>query len=181
MGIFGGWFKEGTHKADAEIVAAKVMEPDEQIVTFAKTVEVADIRQYLLDEYQRNSALTRDNESLKSRLEGVKGVEHERDAALVTLSEYERRLKDAEREIKRLNDKLSQQGQTVKEQRDEINRLTIEGMEIERRVSVEAARAWGEFANAAKSAIRRSSGNLSKQKAIDLVDEVLRNKEEREA
>lgn len=174
MGIFSGWRKEGKH----EVVPAITLAPDEEVLTFAKTVEVADIRQYLMDEYHRCNVLKDENERLKKRIEDLEKVNHKYNATLVTLSEYDRRLKDAERREKNLNDKMSQQGQTIREQKDELNRLKIERRGNANRDNEIRRAACSDILHDLKVVIDNTGGTWSKKKVLGIIDEFLSGFEE---
>lgn len=67
-----------------------------------KKVTVADIKQYLVDEFKKTNDQTIEIENLKDKLKKALEIELKYNTSLVTLDEYKRRLEDREKRISKL-------------------------------------------------------------------------------
>lgn len=67
-----------------------------------KKVTVADIKQYLVDEFQNTNKQQKEIEELKDKLKKALEIELKYNTTLVTLDEYKSRLKDREERILKL-------------------------------------------------------------------------------
>lgn len=67
-----------------------------------KKVSVADIKQYLVDEFKNSEDQRKTIENLKDKIKKALEIEIKYNTALVTLDEYKNRLTDREKRIKKL-------------------------------------------------------------------------------
>lgn len=67
-----------------------------------KKVTVADIKQYLVDEFKKTNDQTLEIEKLKDQLKKALEIELKYNTSLVTLDEYKRRLEEREKRILKL-------------------------------------------------------------------------------
>lgn len=101
-------------------------------IKYSKKVKVADIKQYLVDEYKLTKKLDKENRNLRKELNKVKLIEEKYDLTLITLDEYKNRISDKNEEIKELNDKLKGLKDELKFIKDEKNTLIIENKKLQR-------------------------------------------------
>ena len=69
---------------------------------FNKSIKVADIKQYLVDEFQKTNEQQKEIERLKDGVKEAVEIELKYNTTLVTLDEYKKRLEDRERRISKL-------------------------------------------------------------------------------
>ena len=141
-----------------------VVVPDTEV-----SVAVPDIKQYLVDEYERSRALQLTNEGLEQQLEEAKAVQLKYDAALVTLDEYSRRIKSSEFSITREKEKCASMQHELDKMRDELNSYKIQLNRAA--ITKEAIR--DEIVEAYKreliDKINKHKGNLSKKNVCELI------------
>lgn len=88
-------------------------------------VEVADIKEYLVNEYERVDKLRQKNEELESELEEARKLKFKYDAALVTLDEYKKRLERADQQIDKERQKVADARKETAKAKDELNSCKI--------------------------------------------------------
>ena len=69
---------------------------------FNKSIKIADIKQYLVDEFQKTNKQQQEIERLKDGVKKAVEIELKYNTTLVTLDEYKKRLEDRERRISKL-------------------------------------------------------------------------------
>ena len=104
-----------------EVLVAEVDERRNEIAT----VQVKDIKQYLVDEYNRSQELYNQNEHLKEELEKAQEVKLKYDATLVTLDEYAKRLEKYEERFQKKDEALNLRKAEADELREEVNNYKI--------------------------------------------------------
>lgn len=90
------------------------------------TVKVKDIKQYLMDEYERSQKLLNQNEYLRGELEKAKELKLQYDATLVTLDAYQKRLENQERLLASRDQKIEELRIQLDNARDELNTYKIQ-------------------------------------------------------
>ena len=167
---------------------------------FNKKVTVADIKQYLVDEYKKSDNQQKQIEGLKDKLKSALELEIKYNASLITLDEYKKRLEDREKRIIKLDkdiDKLQREIMKIEEQKnDEIikyKKLDVEYMklkksfdaEVENKVSfmrrilgkkhhmevLKINKQKEEFIKNKIKKIKETKGTLSKTKVIEILEE----------
>ena len=88
-------------------------------------VSVPDIKEYLVNEYERVDKLRRKNEDLECQLEDARELKYKYDAALVTLDEYRKRLERAEQSLDREKQKVEDARKETAKIKDENNSYKI--------------------------------------------------------
>ena len=88
-------------------------------------VAVPDIKEYLVNEYERVDKLRQKIEYLENALENARETKYKYDAAMVTLDEYKKRLERSEDLVKREKQKVKDAQREVDEIKDEINSYKI--------------------------------------------------------
>ena len=133
------------------------------------TVQVRDIKQYLVDEYKRAKDLCAINENLKEKLEAAEETNLKYKAALVTLDEYRSRLEVHEKQLQEKDRKI----ESLKEEKARINDQLNDCKIIMQRAAITKEAIQSEIIAEIKSAICHGiaihRGNLSKEKAIEIV------------
>lgn len=88
-------------------------------------VSVPDIKEYLVNEYERVDKLRQKNEYLELKLEEARETKDKYDATLVILDEYKKRLERAEQSLEREKQKVEVARKETAEVKDEINSYKI--------------------------------------------------------
>jgi multidrug resistance efflux pump len=88
-------------------------------------VSVPDIKEYLVNEYERVDKLRQKNEYLELQLEQARETKYKYDAALVTLDEYKKRLERAEQLLDKEKQKSEDARKETAKVKDEINSYKI--------------------------------------------------------
>ena len=138
-------------------------------VKYTKKVKVADIKQYLMDEYKLTNNLVKENKELRKDLEKSKITEEKYNVALITLDEYKRRLNDKDKDIKELNDMVSKNNDTVSKLKAKITDLEVKASDISLRVDKIKTEAIKEYKKELLNAISELRGNISKTKITELI------------
>ncbi len=86
-----------------------------------KKVSVADIKQYLVDEYRNNNEMQKQIYRLQDELKEKVTLQVKYDSALVTLDEYKCRLETKDERIKELDNQIKALNQKIKMVTDERN------------------------------------------------------------
>ena len=142
------------------------LQPQDKALT---TVEVKDIKQYLVDEYERARAREREIERLNDRLEEAREVKMQYDAALVTMNEFERRLGDADKKIQKAESRATKLREQLEQTTDELNthKIKLNRAALDREAIIE------EFIEDVKSWLTQQivdyRGNLSKAAVHEII------------
>ena len=163
---------EKIFKPKSETLSVEVVEPIDERRQELATVQVRDIKQYLLDEYERSKQLYEQNQKLKKALLEAEDVKVKYDATLVTLDEYKNRLDRCEKEFADYDKEFQRCRQETEDVRDELNNYKIKFQ----RASITKEELRAEAVNDIKRdivrAIMEHKGNLSKTKAVEIVKNV---------
>ena len=133
------------------------------------TMQARDIKQYLVDEYDRAKQLEKRNDELKVELEKAKELRLQYDASLVLLDEYkarlesyEKRLADKYKEIDKFREYFLKAKEEVNEYKITLSRTALTKDEIKAEIVSDTKAEIVKRINVHK-------GNLSKSAAIELV------------
>lgn len=164
MNVFEKIFKQ-----KSETLSVEVVEPIDERRQELATVQVKDIKEYLLEEYERSKGLVDQVEMLKRQLFESKETKIKYDATLVTLDEYKERLNSYEK-------KFSEYEMLLSEARDETDSVRYELNDYKirfQRASITKDEIKMEVIEEIKGkiikAIMEHKGNLSKTKAVEIV------------
>lgn len=160
-------------------------------ITTKKKVTVADIKQYLVDEFQNTNNQQKEIEQLKDKIKKSLETELKYNTALVTLDEYKNRLEEREKRITKLeNDIESLENKLRKEnelknneiiKNKKINNLYDElsnsfNKKLEERFKAESQKSQKEYDLEYKNKIKNiitkiedTKGNISKSKVIEII------------
>lgn len=157
-------FKRKEKPLEVEIVERE----DERRQELA-TVQVRDIKEYLLDEYERSQQLFEQNEQLKADLLKTEEIKIKYDATLITLDEYKTRLESYDKRFFEQEKKLNQAKEETKQIREQLNDYKIKFQ----RASITKEEIKSEIAEEVKNdivdRIMKHKGSLSKKTAVDIV------------
>ena len=141
-------------------------------IKYTRKVKVADIKQYLVDEYKLTNELNKENKDLRKQLEVANVISQKYDLSLITLDEYKKRLGDSKKEISDLE-------KTIKIKNDEIDKLTLEkndlkikATDISLKIDKIKKESIKEYKKELISAINDLKGNIAKTKVINLIKEI---------
>ncbi len=141
-------------------------------IKYTRKVKVADIKQYLVDEYKLTNELNKENKDLRQQLEVANVISQKYDLSLITLDEYKKRLGDSKKEISDLE-------KTIKRKNDEIDKLTLEkndlkikATDISLKIDKIKKESIKEYKKELISAINDLKGNIAKTKVINLIKEI---------
>lgn len=137
-------------------------EPQDMI----RKIEVRDIKQYLVDEYDRVNSLELDIKHLKAKVEDGEVVQAKYDAALVTLDQYNIRIAKLSEDKRELEAKLEEQKKLTKQERERCNDLKIQMHRME------PAQAKEEMREACINAVLKMKGRLAKSRVEQVLMEV---------
>ena len=140
--------------------------PKEQAIA----VSVPDIKEYLVQEYERVNNLKLINESLQQQLEQSKEIKLKYDAAMVTLNEYSQRLKRYEEKMLSQNEKITKANHDVMMARDEVNSYKIQFTNAAITKEEIAEEIVEEMKNKIIHNINNHKGNLSKKVVCEIVE-----------
>lgn len=142
-------------------------------IRYSKKIKVADIKQYLVDEYKLTKELTRENKSLKKEIDKIKIAEEKYDLTLITLSEYKDRISDKNKEIEELKNKISKVREELKFVKDEKNTLIIENKKTQKDNEKIINNFKKEFKKQLTEEIKNTKGTLSKNKLCEIIEVLL--------
>lgn len=133
------------------------------------TIKVPEIKEYLVQEYERSQQLYQANERLREELRLSEETEEKYKATLVTLAEYKARLDRQEAVIKQREKEVEDTKAQIREIRDELNDYKIRFS----RASLTKEGIREEVVEEVKSgilkAILQAKGNLSRNKVAEIV------------
>lgn len=144
--------------------ALVVKEPD------VVSVAVPDIKQYLVNEYERVEGLKAKLEEYEIKLEEATELKFKYDATLVTLDEYSKRLKQADENINKEKQKVVNAISKTAKAKDELNTYKI--MLHDAALTKEAIKdeIIAEFKSDLVERISEIKGNLSKKCILDVIN-----------
>lgn len=134
----------------------------------AIVVSVPDIKQYLVDEMERNKDLSLEIEGLRQKAEEQTELQNKYNAALVALDEYKRRISVLERDIEFACKQRRESFKECRKVESERNtyKIKCEQMECEEAQRLQDARRdeREKLIEAMVAGIESSKGNLSKDR-----------------
>jgi len=139
-------------------------------IRYSKKIKVADIKQYLVDEYKLTNELDKENKNLRKEIDKLKVIEQKYDLALITLDEYKNRIDDKKEEIKSLNIKITGYKDEVKIIRDKLNTLLIENKHLQRDNEKIIKDFKKDYNKKIIEEIRNTKGNLSKARIYEIIE-----------
>lgn len=145
-------------------MALIVKEPD------VVSVAVPDIKQYLVNEYERVEGLKAKLEEYELKLEEATELKFKYDATLVTLDEYSKRLKQADESINKEKQRVTDARNETAKAKDELNTLKIKLHDTALTKEAMKDEIIEEFKADLKEKVSNYKGNLSKKYVFWLID-----------
>lgn len=136
------------------------------------TIQVRDIKEYLVEEYERSRELLAQNDRLKERIAAAEEIKLKYDAALVTLDEYNVRLDDMSKRLGKADrdmDKLREERNQI---RDELNSYKIANQRLSMTKSEIRAEVFQEAKQKILEVILAQKGTLSRDRIRAIIEEV---------
>ncbi len=134
-------------------------------------VSVPDIKEYLVNEYERVEKLRRKNEDLESQLEDARELKYKYDAALVTLDEYKKRLERAEQALDRERQKVEdarKETATIKDANNSYKIMLHDAALTKEEIADEIV---VEFKSCLAENFNKIKGNLSRSMVAKIINE----------
>lgn len=135
------------------------------------TIPVREIQSYLVDEYEKARELNLLLNAQEEKLEKCKDTELKYKAAMVTLDEFDRRIKVREADIEMLRRKLQEKENRIENISDDlnghkikINQLTIAREQMADQINAEAMTKM-------IGAISQLKGGITKKQIIELLEQ----------
>lgn len=139
-------------------------------IKYTKQVRIADIKKYLVDEFNLTKTLDKENKKLRKELQKAEVTSQKYDLTLVTLSEYKERLKRKDTEIKELEatiNKYKNEIRTLKDEKTELS-LKVKQMNIDfDKIKKDGQK---ELKNKLKKEIKELKGHISKDKILEIIN-----------
>lgn len=152
-----------------ETLEIEVVEPVDERRQELATVQVRDIKQYLVEEYERSQELYDTNEKLREQLGEIDEIKMKYDAALVTIDQYSKRLEMQEGVIKRRDESIDLLRAQVSEINESLNDYKIKFQRAAITKDEIREELIKEVKNDIVLKIKECKGNLSKIKVIDII------------
>ena len=135
---------------------------------YKKKVSIADIKQYLVDEFDNNKKMQNEIYKLQDELKVAKEFEAKYTLTLTTLEEYKERLKDKSNRNSQLNEQITMLQETIKNQKYEINDLTLENKKMEKHINNIKKDVIKEVKEEYKEKISNLKGHIKKDEILKL-------------
>lgn len=101
---------------------------------FNKKISVADIKQYLVDEFDNNKELQNNVYKLQDELKKAKEYEVKYELSLTTLEEFKNRVNTSNNRNKDLENQIKTFQETIKKKTYEINDLKLQNKKMEQHI-----------------------------------------------
>ena len=134
-------------------------------------VSVPDIKEYLVQEYEKVNLLRQEKESLEDELELAKETEEKYKAALVTLDEYSKRLARADELLEKEKNKTKAANERANTIKDELNSYKIKFNTIAITKEEITDEVIDKFKKVLVSNITNIKGSLSKKVVCQIIDD----------
>ena len=135
---------------------------------FNKKISVADIKQYLVDEFNTNNKLQTQVYELQDKLKVTKEYEVKYNLSLATLDEYKSRIEKVNARNKQLENQIEECQNTIKEQSYEIANLKLENKKMEDYTNKIKDNVKKEFIQEYKNKISNLKGHIKKDDLLNM-------------
>lgn len=102
---------------------------------YKKKVSVADIKQYLVDEFENNKELQNNVYDLQDELKKAKEYEVKYSLSLITLEEYKKRVESVKDRNKQLEEQIKTLQEIIKQNTYEISDVKLENKKMEKHIN----------------------------------------------
>lgn len=135
---------------------------------FTKKVSVADIKQYLVDEFDNNKQLQNNVYKLQDELKKAKEYEVKYELSLTTLEEFKTRVEDVKKRNKQLEEQIKVFQNTIKEKTYEISDLKLENKKMEKHIKNIEKDIRKEIIKEFKEKVNDLKGHIKKSDLLNL-------------
>lgn len=135
---------------------------------FNKKVSVADIKQYLVDEFDNSKKLQNNIYVLQDELKKSKEYEAKYELSLITLDEYKSRMKSTVDRNKQLEEQIKVFQNTIKEKTYEISNLKLENKKMEQHIKNIEKDVKKDIINEFKEKVKNLKGHIKKDDVLKL-------------
>lgn len=147
-------------------------------VGYSRKVKVADIKQYLVDEFKITKDLTKENRKLHKAIKEFKKIEDKYNLTLITLDEYKDRINDKNEIIKEMNKDIKELNNQISLLINEKNDLIIKNKVLDKSFNETKKKLLKTFKNDLVNLMQEQKGILSKTKIIELIKNIKESKDE---
>lgn len=135
---------------------------------FNKKVSVADIKQYLVDEFKTSNDLQKQVYSLEDKLNEAKKIEAEYELTLTTLDEYKNRIEKIKERNNDLENQIKDLQKNIKNKSSEIANLTLENKKMENYTRDIKENLRKEFIQEYKNKVGNLKGHIKKEDLLKM-------------
>ena len=135
---------------------------------FNKKISVADIKQYLVDEFNTNNKLQTQVYELQDKLKLTKEYEVKYNLSLATLDEYKNRVEKVNIRNKQLENQIEELQNTIKKQSYEISDLKLENKKMENYTNKIKDNVKKEFIQEYKNKVSNLKGHIKKEDLLNM-------------
>lgn len=135
---------------------------------FSKKISVADIKQYLVDEFNTTNELQKEVYSLQDKLDEAKKIKAEYLLTLTTLDEYKNRIEEVKKRNKNLENKIKGLQETIEDKTSEIANLTLENKKMEKYIKNMKDNIKNDFIQEYKNKISNLKGHIKKDDLLNM-------------
>ncbi len=135
---------------------------------YKKKVSVADIKQYLVEEFDNNKKLQNSVYQLQDELKKAKEYEIKYNLSLTTLEEFKNRVTDVKERNEQLEEQIKVFQETIKQNKYEISDLKLENKKMEKHINNIEKDIKKEIINEFKEKVKELKGHLKKDDILKL-------------
>ena len=135
---------------------------------YKKKVSVADIKQYLVDEFDENKKLQNNVYKLQDELKKTKEYEVKYNLSLTTLEEYKGRVESVKDRNKQLESQIKTLQETIKNKTYEISDLKLENKKMEKHINNIEKDIRKEIINEFREKVSELKGHIKKDDVLRL-------------
>lgn len=135
---------------------------------FNKKISVADIKQYLVEEFNTNNKLQNQVYVLQDELKVAKEYEVKYNLSLATLDEYKNRIEKVNVRNKQLENQIKELQKTIKNQSYEIANLKLENKKMEDYTNKIKDNVKKEFIQEYKNKVGNLKGHIKKEDLLKM-------------
>lgn len=135
---------------------------------FNKKISVADIKQYLVDEFDNSKKQQNQIYKLQDELKKKKEYEVKYELSLTTLNEYKERVEKAKDRNKHLESQITSFQNTIKENVNEINDLKLQNKKMEQHIKNIEKDVRKDIIDSFKAKANELKGHIKKEDVMKL-------------
>lgn len=136
---------------------------------YKKKVSVADIKQYLVEEFDNNKRLQNNVYQLQDELKKAKEYEVKYNLSLTTLEEYKERVVSVKERNKQLEEQIKTLQETIKQDKYEVSDLKLENKKMEKHINNIEKDIRKEIINEYKEKVNQLKGHIKKDDILKIL------------